>query len=166
MKCFQCVCPSAHLYFVSVGPSSVTSSPTKWRYPLPSSPAPDLAGERGWSHLVSVPTVPRMYPPLASCGQTNTCENKKGLLRERKRHTTRCIASTRHAVPVGGTPPPQSWDLTWVGGTPPSWDLTWAGGYPPSSPPPSPGILPGWEGPPILGSDLGGGGTPRPPLQW
>ena len=30
--------------------------------------------------------------------------NKKVLLRERKRHTDRCVASARYAVPVGGTP--------------------------------------------------------------
>ena len=42
--------------------------------------------------------------------------NKKVLLRERKRHTARRIASTCYAVPVGGTPP--SWDLTWIGGYP------------------------------------------------
>ena len=35
-----------------------------------------------------------------------TLENKKVLLRERKRHTARCVASTRYAVPVGGTPRP------------------------------------------------------------
>ena len=58
--------------------------------------------------------------------------NKKVLLRERKRYTARCVASTRYAVPVGGYPPPPSWDLTWMG-LPPS--QVWMGGYP--SPPPA-----------------------------
>ena len=39
--------------------------------------------------------------------------NKKVLLRERKRHTARHVASTRYAARVRGTPP--SWDLTWMG---------------------------------------------------
>ena len=37
--------------------------------------------------------------------------NKKVLLCEHKRHTARCVTSTRYAVLVGGTP-------TWEGGTP------------------------------------------------
>ena len=47
--------------------------------------------------------------------------NKKVLLRARKRHTARRVASTRDAVPVGGTPP--SWDLTWMGEVPPCPNL-------------------------------------------
>ena len=35
-----------------------------------------------------------------------TLEKKKVLLRERKRHTVRRVASTFHAVPVVGAPPP------------------------------------------------------------
>ena len=86
--------------------------------------------------------------------------NKKGLLRERKRHTARRVASTGY---------PTSWDLTWMGVPPTpcpapvlgsdldrgdtcplSWDLTWMGGTCPTPPPH------------ILGSDLDGGraGTP------
>ena len=52
---------------------------------------------------------------------------KKVLLRERKRHTARHIASTCYAVLVG-IPPPPSWDLTWMGGVPPS--QVQAGGTP------------------------------------
>ena len=73
--------------------------------------------------------------------------NKKVLLRERKRHTARRVASPRYAVPVGGTPPPPSWDLTWMGevlhpaggGTPSCWregvtpSQVWTGGAPHSA---------------------------------
>ena len=38
-------------------------------------------------------------------------DNKKAPLRERKRHTARRVASTRHAVPVVGTSPVLTWDL-------------------------------------------------------
>ena len=43
---------------------------------------------------------------------------KKVLLRARKRHTARCVASTGCTVPVGATGSPPIWDLTRVGGTP------------------------------------------------
>ena len=70
--------------------------------------------------------------------------NKKVLLRERKRHTTRHISSTPYSVPYRGIPHP------WLGGTP-SWVppiLTWPGGTP---------SLDGGVGYPILG---------YPPLFW
>ena len=49
-------------------------------------------------------------------GQINFQDNKKVLLRERKRHTARRVASTRYTAPIGVPLP--SWDLTWTGGTP------------------------------------------------
>ena len=45
-------------------------------------------------------------------------KNKKILLRERKRHTARRVASTRYAVPVGGTPTWEDVPPIWEGGTP------------------------------------------------
>ena len=69
---------------------------------------------------------------------------KKVLLRERKRHTARRVASTHYAVPVGGT-------------SPLSWDLTWTVGY----------LLPrpGWgRRVPHPRSGYGGRGTPFPGL--
>ena len=58
-----------------------------------------------------------------SFSRTHRIDNKKVLLRERKRHTTRRVASTHYAVPDGVYP--LSWDLTW---TPfPGLD---GGGYP------------------------------------
>ena len=55
-----------------------------------------------------------------------TLEDKKVLLRERKRHTARRVASARYADPSGGVPgvPPPSW--TWDG-VPPKPRM----GYPP-----------------------------------
>ena len=70
----------------------------------------------------------------------NRNDNKKVLLHERKRHTIRWVASTRYAVPVGGTPP---------------WNLTWMGGVPPPCP-----------APPILGSDLDRGYPLPPTWTW
>ena len=70
--------------------------------------------------------------------------NKKVLLRERKRHTARRVASTPYVVltwvpPCQGTPP---------AGYPPI--LTWSGGYltwvPPGRVPPHQGIPPGGPG--------------------
>ena len=61
---------------------------------------------------------------------TEFSDNKKVILRERKRHTVRCVASTCCGVPVKGytvilgVPPILTWDrvlrpgLTWDGGTP------------------------------------------------
>ena len=54
--------------------------------------------------------------------------NKKVLLRERKRHTARRVASTRYAVPVGATPPPPVLGSDLDGEVPPSH------GTPPSPP--------------------------------
>ena len=63
--------------------------------------------------------------------------NKKVLLRERKRHTDRRVASTRYAAPGGG------------GGVP------WAGapmlGGTPGQAPPLPGGYPGWAPPLVRG---------------
>ena len=64
-------------------------------------------------------------------------ENKKVLLRERKRHTTHRVASTPHVV-LTGYPP----ILTWLGGRVPGGG-TWPG-YPPSRVPPQAGYPPGW----------------------
>ena len=84
--------------------------------------------------------------------------NKKVLLRERKRHTARCVTSTCFTVPVGVTPASiLTWDLTYLGwGTP---ILTSDGGTPPPS---SPGILVSplvltWDGdiPPVQTWDWG-----------
>ena len=75
--------------------------------------------------------------------------NKKVLLRERKRHTDRRVASTRYAVLVGGGTYLGGWvpTLGGGGGTYPRWG----------------GTYPGW-GVPTLGRGvptLGGGvGTP------
>ena len=67
----------------------------------------------------------------------------KVLLRERKRHTARRVASTRHAVPVGGG----GGVPTLVGGYLPWW---WWGGY-----------LPWWWGvPTLVGGTYHGGGVP------
>ena len=49
-----------------------------------------------------------------------TVPNKKVLLREHKRHIARHVASTRYAVPVGGTPTVLGPDLERGGGVPPS----------------------------------------------
>ena len=71
-----------------------------------------------------------------------TCNNKKVLLHERKRHTAHHISRTRYAVPRGGGLKIQSWmrgnpSRSWPGGTPVP------GGVPPSQdrdgvPPPTP----------------------------
>ena len=67
--------------------------------------------------------------------------NKKVLLRERKRHTDRRVASARYAVPVGGGVPTLGGGVpTLVGGVP---TLVGGGGYLP------------WTG----GTYSGGGGT-------
>ena len=91
---------------------------------------------------------------------TTLKSNKKVLLCERKSHTARRVASTRHAVPIGGTPPILRPDLdggcplprsgwwgtpsqVWMGlppsqvrtgGVPPSQVWMQGRGYPPSRP--------------------------------
>ena len=70
--------------------------------------------------------------------------NKKVLLRERKRHTDRGVASTRYVTLVGGYPQPGAVPLLagylLLGGTPargyPCWGgtPTWEGSIPPSRP--------------------------------
>ena len=67
--------------------------------------------------------------------------NKKVLLRERKRHTDRRVASTRYVASVGG------------GGVPPSRSR-WGGGHPPSRS--------RWGGVPPSRSRWGGGAPPHP----
>ena len=60
--------------------------------------------------------------------------NKKVLLRERKRHTARRVASVCHAIPVGGTyagggvPTLGGGVPTLVGGYLPWWGSTYPGG--------------------------------------
>ena len=101
--------------------------------------------------------------------------NNKVLLRERKRHTARRVASTRHAVPVGvppspcpdldrggGVPHPADWGrgypfLVMEGGTPPilTWDLDRGVPHPADRGVP--------QVPPIQTRD---GGTPHPHLGW
>ena len=66
--------------------------------------------------------------------------NKKVLLRERKRHTARHVASACHAVLVGGVTYPGGGYLPW-----------WRGTYPGGG-----GYLPWWRG----GTYPGGGGVP------
>ena len=58
----------------------------------------------------------RFISPVERTNPGEYIRNKQVLLRERKRHTACCVASTCYAVPVGGNPP--SLDLTWTGGTP------------------------------------------------
>ena len=79
----------------------------------------------------------------------NKCEiynNKKVLLHERKRHTTRHVASTRYAAPVKGVPLARGY---------PCWGVLLPGGVHWGT---SPG--PGWGGTPLLG------GTQVPPISW
>ena len=55
------------------------------------------------------------------CAPLSLCTfHKTVLLRERKRHTARRVASTRYAVPVGGYPPPILGPDLDGGGVPPS----------------------------------------------
>ena len=119
-------------------------------------------------------------------------DNKKVLLRERKRHTARRVASTPTCwCGWGGYPryapcPDLGWGtpLPWPGKVVPPPILTWMGGYPMllmrdpppiltwDRVPPPPPILT-WEGvPPILTWDgvppilTWEGGTPSPVLTW
>ena len=75
--------------------------------------------------------------------QETTCQNKKVLLRERKRHTAHRVASTPYVV-LTGYPPGQ--------GTPPARVPPWPG-YPPSQGTPRPGYPPG-QGTPHQGTPL------------
>ena len=73
--------------------------------------------------------------------------NKKVLLRERKRHTARCVASTRYVALCNGGgletgyPPPDmgyslnmgyplTWGTPWTWGTPQTWGTLWTWGTP------------------------------------
>ena len=88
------------------------------------------------------------------------CYNKKVLLRERKRHTNRRVASTPYAVPVGGgggryLPWVGGGYLPWVGCTYPGWGVpTLGGGYLPWVGGTYPGqgvqVPPTWEGTPPI----------------
>ena len=74
--------------------------------------------------------------------------NKKVLLRERKRHTTRRVASTPYVVLTGyppwqGTPQPGYPPLAGPGRVPPPPGWTWQG-TPAARVPPQPGYPPGW----------------------
>ena len=75
--------------------------------------------------------------------------NKKVLLRERKRHTARRVASTPYVVLTGYPPPPRV----------PPWQGTPPAGYPPWQGTP-PGRVPPWQGTPWLGTPRQG--TPLP----
>ena len=119
--------------------------------------------------------------------------NKKVLLRERKRHTTRRVVSTPSVVLTGYPPhltgyPPRGGTRTWTWpGTPPGGTRTWTWpGYPPGGVPgpPSggypdldltgypPGGVPDWVPPGGVPGPPGGvpdqvpprGGVPGPPL--
>ena len=107
-----------------------------------------------------------MFSPLVSIrfSKNPKLENKKVLLRERKRHSTHCVAVASACYSRGGVPriPPQTWDgvppWTWDGVTPSTW--TWDG-VPPY-------LDLGW-GTPLPGPEMGyppyldlGWGTPLP----
>ena len=91
--------------------------------------------------------------------------NKKVLLRERKRHTARRVASTPNVVLTGyppgqGTPPSQ--------GTPPA-RVPPSQGTPPARVPPQPGYPPSQGTPPGQGTSPPGWtwqGTPPPAAPW
>ena len=79
--------------------------------------------------------------PALLCKKGNHAENKKVLLRERKRHTARRVVSTPSVILPGYPPPPPSWPGrggTRSGPPPP-------GGYPVRYPP---GGVPGQVPPP------------------
>ena len=101
-------------------------------------------------------------------------ENKKVLLRERKRHTARRVASPRYAALVGGVPLPggypcwgvSCWEVLLLGGTPARGGGTPTRGYPLLGEVPP---IQSWEGVPPI-SWMGyphiqtwEGGIPPPP---
>ena len=101
--------------------------------------------------------------------------NKKVLLRERKRHTARCVANTPYVVltgyPPGGVPgqvpPPRGGSGYPPGGYPVRYPPGgWGGRYPVRYPPGGLGTPPGGPGTPPGGSGYPLGGVPSqvPPL--
>ena len=99
--------------------------------------------------------------------------NKKVLLRERKRHTARCVANTPYVVLIGYPPPPPGGTRSGTpqGGTwtppPPGYPVR----YPPPPPPGGtqrgvPGQVPPPPGGTWSGNPGGGTRTPPPPPLW
>ena len=106
----------------------------------------------------------------------NKYDNKKVLLRERKRHTDCRVASTRYAAPAGGGGVPQA-DAPLLGvprtGAP-CWGVPWVGtplpGVPQAGTPLSGGTLgrcpPAWTWDGVPPPPSAGWGTPLPDVNW